>query len=122
MCIRDSPLMTAVTGSIASEDVAEFARTYARPDGWRGAEALYRSMLSEGGEIKALAGSHPLTMPVLAVGAAGGDFTLQTISQVASGQVASVQLDGVGHYAAMEAPEALAAALLDFLDTVDATR
>ena len=116
------PSMTAVTGSIASEDVAEFARTYARPDGWRGAEALYRSMLSEGGEIKALAGSHPLTMPVLAVGAAGGDFTLQTISQVASGQVASVQLDGVGHYAAMEAPEALAAALLDFLDTVDATR
>ena len=30
-----------------------------------------------------------------------------------------VQLDGLGHYAALEAPEALSTAILDFLDTVD---
>ena len=38
----------------------------------------------------------------------------------AAGPVESVQLDGVGHYAALEAPQALAGAVLDFLDRVDA--
>jgi pimeloyl-ACP methyl ester carboxylesterase len=107
------PAMTAVPGSITEDDLAEFARTYARPDGWRGAEGLYRSMLSEGDDLRALAATRPLTMPVLAVGAGGGPFTLGTLSQVAAGHVASVQLDGVGHYAAMEAPEALSTAILD---------
>lgn len=113
------PSMTVVPGSITDDDVAEFARTYARPDGWRGAEGLYRSMLSEGEEIKALARSRPLTMPALAIGAGGGPFTLATVSQVAAGPVASVQLDGVGHHAAMEAPDALATAILDFLASVE---
>lgn len=115
------PSMTVVPGSITEEDIAEFARTFARPDGWRGAEGLYRSMLSEGEEIKALAQSRPLTMPALAIGAGGGPFTLSTVSQVAAGHVASVQLEGVGHYAAMEAPEALSTAILDFLVSVDST-
>ena len=115
------PSMTAVQGSITDDDVAEFARTYARPDGWRGAEGLYRSMLSEGDDIKALASTRPLTMPVLAVGAGGGSFTFGTVSQVAASDVASVQLDGVGHYAAMEAPDELSTAILDFLNTVDAS-
>jgi pimeloyl-ACP methyl ester carboxylesterase len=114
------PAMTAVPGSITEDDIAEFTRTYARPDGWRGAEGLYRSMLKEGDDIRALAATRPLTMPVLAVGAGGGPFTLGTISQVAAGHVASVQLDGVGHYAAMEAPNALSTAILDFLDGVEA--
>jgi pimeloyl-ACP methyl ester carboxylesterase len=114
------PSMTAVDGSFTEKDVAEFARTYARPGGWRGAEGLYRSMLSEGEEIKAIANARPLTMPVLAVGAGGGPFTLSTVSQVAAGQVTSVQLEGVGHYAAMEAPGALSTAMLGFLETVDA--
>jgi hypothetical protein len=42
-------------------------------------------------------------MPVLAVGAAGGAFTVRTVSRVAAGEVATVQLDGVGRYAALEA-------------------
>ena len=115
------PSMTAVGGSITKDDIAEFARTYARPAGWRGAEGLYRSMLSEGDEIKALATTRPLTMPVLAVGAGGGPFTANTLSQVTAGDVTAVQLDGVGHYAALEAPQALSTAILDFLDRVDAT-
>jgi hypothetical protein len=37
--------MTAVQGSITDQDVAEFVRVYARPNGWRGAVGLYTSML-----------------------------------------------------------------------------
>jgi len=114
------PSMTAVPGSITADDIDEFARTYARPGGWRGAAGLYQSMLSEGEEIRSLASSRPLTMPVLAVGAGGGPFTAATVEQVTAGPVESVQLDGVGHYATLEAPEALSAAVLDFLDRVDA--
>jgi len=42
------------------------------------------------------------------------------MSQVASGQVRSVSLDGVGHYAALEAPEKVADALLEFFNSLDA--
>ena len=51
--------MTAVAGSITDADIDEFARTYARPDGWRGAVGLYRSMLAEGDELRALARAEP---------------------------------------------------------------
>ena len=59
-------------------------------------------------------------MPVLAVGAGGGPFTAGTMSQAAPGKVSSASLDGAGHYAAMEAPDQLAKALLDFTASVDA--
>ncbi|WP_199509235.1 alpha/beta fold hydrolase [Nucisporomicrobium flavum] len=113
------PAMTATPGAITEADLEEFARTYARPDGWRGASGLYRSMLREGAEIRALAESPGLRVPVLAVGAGGGPFTAATMTQAASGDVRTVQLDGVGHYAAMEAPEALAEAVLAFVGEVD---
>jgi pimeloyl-ACP methyl ester carboxylesterase len=77
-------------------------------------------MLQEGPEIKALAETHGLTVPVLAVGAGGGPFTAGTMSQAAPGEVSSVSLDGVGHYAAMEAPGELAKAILDFTASVEA--
>jgi pimeloyl-ACP methyl ester carboxylesterase len=115
------PSMTAVPGSITDDDVAEFARTYARPGGWRGAEGLYRSMLSEGDQLRVLATTRRVTVPVLAVGAGGGLFTFATVSQVAAGDVASVEIDGVGHYAAMEAPEELSKAILDFLAAAEAS-
>ena len=114
------PSMTAVAGSITDEDVDEFARTYARPGGWRGAVGLYRSMLTEGDQIKALADAHPLTIPTLAIGAGGGPFTSRTLSQVTRGKVTSVQLEGVGHYAVQEAPEEVAEAVLRFTTKVDA--
>jgi pimeloyl-ACP methyl ester carboxylesterase len=113
------PSMTAVTGSITDADVAEFARTYARPGGWNGASGLYRSMLAEGDEIKALAESQPITAPVLAIGAGGGQFTASTMAHVARGKVTSVLLDGVGHYAAQEAPQDVAEAILRFTEAVD---
>jgi len=114
------PAMSATPGAITDTDIDEFVRTYARPDGWRGAIGLYKSMLREGPEIKTLAQTHGLTAPVLAVGAGGGPFTAGTMSQATSTEVSSVSLDGVGHYAAMEAPEELAKAIRDFTASVDA--
>jgi pimeloyl-ACP methyl ester carboxylesterase len=113
------PAMSATPGAITSDDIEEFARTYARPGGWRGAAGLYQSMLREGPEIRALATTPGLTVPVLAVGAGAGPFTAATMSQATPAGITSVTLDGVGHYAAMEAPDKLAKALLDFTATVD---
>jgi pimeloyl-ACP methyl ester carboxylesterase len=111
--------MTAVPGSVTQSDLAEFTRVYAQPGGFRGAAGLYRSMLTEGPELRKLAESAPLTAPVLAVGAGGGEFTLTTLSQVTAGPVTSVRLEGVGHYAALEAPGRVADALLTFTATLD---
>lgn len=115
------PSMTAVPGAITDADIDEFARTYSRPDGWRGAIGLYRSMLREGADIKTRAQTPGLRVPVLAVGAGAGPFTATTMSAAASTEISSVQLDGVGHYAAMEAPEDLAKVLLAFVDRIEAT-
>lgn len=107
--------VTADATSIPADELAEFARAYAVPGGWRGAAGLYASALSEGDELKALAAANPLRMPVLAVGAAGGSFTADTLDQVSAAPVTRVQLEGVGHYVALEAPEALASAMLGFI-------
>ena len=114
------PAMTAVPGAVSASDIDEFARTYARPEGFRGASGLYSSMLSDGEDIVALAEAHPLKLPVLAVGGGGGRFTYDTMAKVTAGDVRVVDLDGVGHYVALEAPEQLAAALLDFFVDIDA--
>jgi pimeloyl-ACP methyl ester carboxylesterase len=115
------PAMSATPGAITDADIDEFVRTYSRPNGWRGAISLYRSMLQEGADITALVAARKLDIPVLAIGAGGGDLTLATMSQVASGPVRSASLEGVGHYAAQEAPDQVADALLDFIGGVDAT-
>ncbi len=113
------PTMCATPGAITDQDVDEFTRTYARPGGFAGASGLYRSMLDEGKEIQDLVAQSKLQMPVLAVGAGTGDFTHRTMTQVAE-QVSAATLDNVGHLAAMEAPEALAQALLGFYRSIDA--
>lgn len=115
------PTMCATPEAITEADIDEFVRTYSRPNGWRGATGLYQSMLQEGEDIVALVAARKLSMPVLAIGAGGGEFTFTTMSQVTSGEVQSVYLDGVGHYAALEAPEKLADALLEFFDSMDIT-
>jgi pimeloyl-ACP methyl ester carboxylesterase len=114
------PVMSATPGAITDTDIDEFVRTYSRPDGWRGAVGLYQSMLEEGDEIATLVAGHKLNIPVLAIGAGGGELTFATMSQVSSDPVRSVTLEGVGHYAALEAPEQVAHALLDFFGTADA--
>ncbi|TVT41035.1 alpha/beta hydrolase [Amycolatopsis rhizosphaerae] len=116
------PAMTAVAGSITSQDIEEFSRGFSRPNGWRGAAGLYRSMLAEGDQLQALASRTPLTVPVLAVGAGGGAFTAETLRKVTSGDIGSIQLEGVGHYAAQEAPGQVSDAILRHIETVDAHR
>jgi pimeloyl-ACP methyl ester carboxylesterase len=77
-------------------------------------------VLQEGDEIATLVAGHKLNIPVLAIGA-GGELTFATMSQVSSDPVRSVILEGVGHYATLEAPDEVAHALLDFFNIVDAT-
>ena len=110
--------MCAVPDAVGPVDLDEFTRAYSRPEGWRGAIGLYQSMLKESPEIQTLAQSHKLSVPVLAIGAGGGSFTADTMKAVAT-TVQSVLLDGVGHYAAMEAPDAVAQAIGTFIKDVD---
>lgn len=97
--------------AVDAEEVSELARTYGRPGGFMGAAGLYRSMLTEGEELHTLA-STSLTMPVVAVGSRGGDFTHASFSAVTSQNVPAMRLEGVGHYVAQEAPQRLAHILL----------
>ncbi len=113
------PAMSATPGAITDADIDEFVRTYARPDGWRGAIGLYRSLLREGSEIRALAQTPGLTVPVLAVGAGGGPRTLAAMREATAAEVRSATLAGVGHYAAMEAPDELAKAIIEFTESID---
>lgn len=106
------PSLTVTADAFSADDIAEFVRTYARPGGFSGAAGLYRSLLTEGEEIRAIA-SRKLEMPVFAVGGFSGEFTASAMRQVAT-DVTTLVLEGVGHYAAMEAPDQLADALLSF--------
>lgn len=116
------PAMVAVPGAVSNDDIDEFARTYSRPGGWRGAIGLYRSMLTEGAELRSIAATSKLSMPVLAIGAGGGPFTAQTFAQVSAREIRAVTLAGVGHYAALEAPDRVAQAMLDHIAGVDLAR
>ncbi|MFJ1977315.1 alpha/beta fold hydrolase [Streptomyces albogriseolus] len=111
------PTLSAIPDAFTDQDIDELARSYTRPDAFKGAAGLYRSMLREGEEIRELAAGQ-LAMPVLAIGGGSGDFTPATLRQVAK-DVSSASLDGIGHYAAMEAPERLANALLAFYRKID---
>src|SRR5271170_7612310 len=77
------PSLNGTPDAFTHDDVNELVRAYARDGGFRGAEGLYRSLLTEADEIRALA-AEPLKMPVLAVGGGAGEFTLSTFLQVAT--------------------------------------
>lgn len=106
------PSLNATPDAFTANDIDEFVRSYARPGGFSGAAGLYRSLLTEGDEIRELA-TRKLRMPVIAVGGFSGEFTAAALRQVAA-DVTPVVLDGIGHYAAMEAPDRLAETLLPF--------
>jgi pimeloyl-ACP methyl ester carboxylesterase len=111
------PSLCATPGAFTDEDIDDLTRCYSRPGGFGGAAGIFRSMLREGDEIRELA-ARKLGMPVLAVGGRSGEFTPATLRHVAT-DVSAVSLEGTGHYAAMEAPERLADALLAFYEKVD---
>ena len=77
--------------------------------------------MPEGSEIRSLAETRRLIiMPVLAIGGGGGAFTSNTMVVAAGPGIRSLSLDGIGHYVAIEAPDDLAKAILDFVGSVDA--
>ncbi|WP_333738515.1 alpha/beta fold hydrolase [Streptomyces sp. IBSBF 2806] len=124
------PSLCATPDAFTDQDIDDLTRSCARPDAFKGAAGLYRSTLREGEEIRELA-SRQVATPVLAIGGRSGQFTPATLRQVARSpgrqvarspgrqDVRSVSLDGIGHYAAMEAPDRLADALLSFYRKVD---
>ncbi|CAM3357055.1 alpha/beta fold hydrolase [Kibdelosporangium persicum] len=113
------PSLSASPDAFTDADIDELVRSYARPGAFAGAAGLYRSLLSEGEELRKLA-ARKLDMPVLAVAGSSGDFTPATLRQVAT-NVTAVRIEGIGHYVAMEAPDRLAAALRSFYADIDRT-
>jgi pimeloyl-ACP methyl ester carboxylesterase len=114
------PLMTGTHDAVTDGDMDEFVRTYARPNAWRGTEGLYQALFSDNGATKALAEAHPITAPVLAVDGASYPFTENTFRQVAAGEITAAHIQNVGHLVAQEAPEQLAAVIVEFTERVDA--
>ena len=114
------PMMNGTPGAVSDADLDEFVRTYSRTDGWRGTESLYRAIFTDDGETRALAETSPITAPVLTVDGPNNPFTANSFRPVSAGEFSSVHIEGVGHLVAQEAPEQLAAALLDFTSGVDA--
>jgi len=114
------PLMTGTPGAVTDDDVNEFVRTYARPNAWRGTEGLYQAVFSDNGATKALAEAHPIAVPVLTIDGASYPFTESTFRQVAAGEITAAHIQNVGHLVAQEAPERLAAEILEFSGQVDA--
>jgi len=112
------PSLTATPDAFTDNDIDELVRTFARPDAFAGAAGLYRSLLSEGEELRKLA-ARKLDLPVLAV-AGFSDRTPVTLRQVAT-TVTAVQIEKIGHYVAMEAPDQLAAALHSFYADIEQT-
>lgn len=113
------PFATVVAGAVNAGDIAEFARGYARDGGWSGAHALYASALRESDAVRDLARARPLTLPTMTVDHAGSDFTRLSFGQVHAGQIRAEPIDGVGHFIAMETPDALGKTLLSFLTDLD---
>jgi pimeloyl-ACP methyl ester carboxylesterase len=109
------PMMNGTDGAVTEADLDEFIRTYSRPNAWRGSESLYRAIFTDGGATAELARRHPIAVPVLAVDGVNAPFTANSFQAVSSREVVSVRIEGVGHLVAQEAPEKLAAALLDFI-------
>jgi pimeloyl-ACP methyl ester carboxylesterase len=115
-----TPLTTGTHDAVTDSDMDEFVRTYARPNAWRGTEGLYQAPFSDNGATKALAEAHPIAVPVLAVDGASHPFTENTFRQVAAGEITAAHIQNVGHLVAQEAPEQLAAVILEFTGRVDA--
>jgi pimeloyl-ACP methyl ester carboxylesterase len=107
------PLYGVAREAVGEEDVAEYARSYGRSGGFAGAAGLYGEMLIGGPEVRALAQTSPLQIPVTTIGSRGGEFTRAAFGDVTANPVTAIQLDGVGHYVAQEAPQRLAETLID---------
>ncbi|WP_018332553.1 alpha/beta fold hydrolase [Actinomycetospora chiangmaiensis] len=94
--------------------LGEIVDAYTGHEGFAGAAALYRSLLSEGPDLRVLAAT-ALTVPVRTISSTGGDVVPTSIRGVAP-DLTHVTVAGAGHYLALEAPEEYAAQVLAFID------
>ncbi|MET0456934.1 MAG: alpha/beta hydrolase [Mycobacterium sp.] len=116
------PMMTVVDDAISDEDIDEFVRSYARPNGWRGTAGLYQAIFTDNGMTRTLVQTYPLSMPVLAVDGANAPITAETFRRIAATDIDAVVVEGVGHLVAQEAPGQLAAAMEKFIRPIDASQ
>jgi len=109
-------------GTFTAEDLAFYARAYQGRDRLRGGFSQYHDLLEDGRENRALLQSHPLTMPVLAIG--GGDRTGSTVADALRPH--APRLTGLvaltGHFVVEEDPAWFLDALTAFLKPVTADR
>ena len=101
--------------AVSSDDIGHYARALARPGTLRCSFSYYRALPADRCDNRVW-GATPLSMPVLAVGAAGGygGASAETIRRVA-GDVQDVLIERSDHYLPEERPAALASAITDFL-------
>ena len=101
--------------SVSTANIEYYAQALARPGALRSSFSYYRTLPIDREDNHAW-GQTPLTMPVLAVGAAWGygAASAQTIRRVAN-DVQAVLIERCGHYPAEERPAELASAIRDFL-------
>ena len=105
--------------SVSKDDIEHYARALARPGALRSSFSYYRTLPIDRGDNR-IWGQTPLSMPVLAVGAAWGygHSSAQTIRRVAT-DVHDVLIEDSGHYIPEERPDALANAIAEFLARYD---
>jgi pimeloyl-ACP methyl ester carboxylesterase len=105
--------------SVSKDDIEHYARALARPGALRSSFSYYRTLPVDRGDNR-IWGQTPLSMPVLAVGAAWGygHSSAQTIRRVAT-DVHDVLIEDSGHYIPEERPDALANAIAEFLARYD---
>lgn len=107
--------LTVNQGAFADADFAEYARTYAQPGKLKASFDYFRAFPEDVAQNEVYART-PLPMPVLAVGAEGslGGFVLQQVEGYADNVQGGV-IEGSGHWAPEEVPDAFVERLLPFL-------
>jgi pimeloyl-ACP methyl ester carboxylesterase len=103
------------SNSVSTADIEHYAQSLARPGALRSSFSYYRTLPVDRDDNR-IWGQTPLSMPVLAVGAAWGygGASARTIRLVAS-DVQDVLIGRCGHYPAEERPVELASVIRDFL-------
>ena len=104
-------------GVIDEDAVAEYVRCYSQPGALKAGFAYYRAIPQDVADNAASIAERMLEMPVLALGGAGGmgrgELCRESLARVAT-DVVGGSVKGAGHWIPEEAPEELAARLLDF--------
>ncbi len=103
------------SNAVSAADIEHYARALARPGALRSSFNYYRTLPIDRDDNRAW-GQRPLSMPVLAVGAAWGyrAESAQAIRRVAS-DVQEMLIEHCGHYPAEERPVELATAIRNLL-------